>query len=293
MAEQWLRSFELELGASNPLGGGGVKLEATDKGTLRCAFRIERDEKPWPNTAEIAVWNLNEAHRDYLESQSAVACRLTAGYRDNTGGIFFGALRTARTEREGPDLVTRLSAADGESGKDKKPITTARVRKTWSKGTPLAVVVTQMGEALQVEVGNLPALAPTALLPNGPILPFALSVDGPVLDEFTDIMRSVGIAWSIQDGALQLRAAEVPAGFVPLLSPMTGLVGSPRLSTEQDKDGNEFTQVNGRCLLLPGLVPGYQVVLQSDTATGLYLCTKVVHVGDTHTTEWYTEFEAR
>ena len=286
---QWGRWISLELGDMF----SGVKIETSDKGSLRCAFSVERDEKPFPNNATIKVWNLNIGHRDVLSKAQSVPCRLTAGYKGNTGCIFFGALRSASTAREGPDLVTTLTAGDGEEGKDKKPISTAIVRKTWKRGTPIAAVLTQMAQALQVDLGTLPLLAPTATLPTGPVLPFALSVDGSAVEEFSAIMKSVGLTWSIQDGALQVRASELPAGMVPLISPLTGLVGSVEKSVEKDKAGKPFTQVTGKCLLLPLIYPGWQIVLTSADCAGLYLCTKVTHAGDTHAGEWYTTFEAK
>jgi hypothetical protein len=115
-------------------------------------------------------------------------------------------------------------------------------------------------------------------------------------------MRSVGLAWSIQDSAFQVRLADAPASTGPLISPMTGLVGHVAKSTRKIERENTATKAKettlwqmaaGTCLLLPELKPGMGFALQSEAANGVYLATKIRHVGDTHGREWYTEWEGR
>lgn len=302
LVTQWLRRFTLELGEGGPLGLGGLAISSADGPTLRVKFNVERDERPWPNVAEIRVYNLTPDHRKWLEGQRGIPCRLSAGYKDGQGTVFEGVLREARTERENMDWVTIVRAGDGELNKDGDPLASGSIQKTWKKGTPISTVMLTFVKELKVDPGTSAISAPAAMLLTGPVLAHAYTVDGPILDEFIYFMRSVGLTWSIQDGALQVRLAEVPAGIAPLISPLTGLVGNTTVATRKvertntitkKKELTELTVCSGRCLLLPGLLPGQQLIVQSETtgAPALYLATKVRHYGDTHGTDWYTEFE--
>lgn len=301
MTEQFGRAYTLEIGEADPLGlTGAFAIVSSGEGSLRVKFKIAKNELPWPNAGEVQIWNLNADHREYLASESALQCRLEAGYSGGSGVIFEGYLRQGVSVRDGVDWVTTLKVAEGEVDKDGKLLASKSIRKAWTKGTPLAAILQDFAKELNVEVGNVPALAGTAALKTGPALLHGWAADGPILDEWTYLMRGLGLRWSIQGGAIQLRLADVPAGVADLISPFTGLVGHVVKSTKKIRRQNVLTKaeeiqsvavVEGQTLLLPGLQPGYQFLLQSEQATGAYLCSEVRHVGDTHGTEWYTEFE--
>lgn len=302
-AEQWLRSIELEIGEGGPLGLGGfaIKSSSTEPRQLRVAFAIERDEKPWPNSATIRIWNLHADHRDSLADQRGIPCRLKAGYRSGTGVLFEGRLRDAQSYHDGTDWITELGAGDGELNTDGEPIASGSIHKTWSRGTPVFQILKDFATEMKVDPGNSAIAGAAARLTTGVALSHAFTVDGPILDEFIYFMRAAGLPWSIQDGALQVRAAvEAPAGVGPIVSPFTGLVGRVETSTRKVERENTLTKAKeltetkvsaGKCLLLPGLKPGLSFLLQSSTVIGLHLCTGVRHAGDTHGGEWYTEFE--
>lgn len=299
MPEQWLRSIFLSVGAPGPTGLGGVSIE-TD--SLRCAFEIERDEKPWPNSATIRIWNLTPAHRAELADMQGVPCSLAAGYQGANGQLFSGMLREAQSVKEGTDWITTITGGDGELDTEGEPIAGKSIHKTWARGTPCVQVLQDFIAEMKVDPGNAAAAGAAATLTTGSMLSHAFTVDGPILDELTYFMRSVGLAWSIQDGAFLVRLADVPASVGPFISPITGLVGHVTTSTRKIERENVTTKIKettvwkmaaGSCLLLPTLTPGIGFTLQSEAASGVYLCTKLRHVGDTHAREWYTEFEGR
>lgn len=299
MSEQWLRSIFLSVGEPGPLGVGGVSME-TD--SLRCAFEIERDEKPWPNTATIRIWNLTPAHRAELADLQGVPCVLAAGYQGANGQLFSGMLREAQSVKEGTDWITTITGGDGELDTEGEPIAGKSIHKTWAKATPCLQILKDFIAEMKLAEGNASVAGAAAALSTGMMLSHAFTVDGPILDELTYFMRSVGLAWSIQDGAFQVRLADAPASVGPLISPLTGLVGHVTISTRKIERENVTTKIKetttwkmaaGSCLLLPALTPGIGFALQSAAASGAYLCTRLRHVGDTHGTEWYTEFEGR
>ena len=290
MTHQWLRSIALDVGT----GSSGFALASTS--SLRVVFEVERDEKPWPNTAKIQVYNLNPDHRRALSTLQDVPVKLQAGYQDGIGLLFDGMLRDVTSVHDSVDWITTLNTGDGERDRRGEPIAGKTIKQTWSKGTPLVSVLSAFATALNVDMGNVQTMGAAAKLPTGLALTHAFAVDGPALDELIYLMRSLQMPWSIQNGKLQVRPAPaVPASEGPLISTMTGLVGgNVEISREKVKRFGHTIDVKlckGKCLLLPELKPGCMFVLDSQSVIGTVLATKIKHYGDTDGQDWYTEFE--
>lgn len=272
---------------------GDVDINALDgvgPNTLRIAFQVERDHTRHPSNAEVAVWGMSPAHREALAKLTTVPVRIEAGYADDAGVIFQGDLRSARTKREGPDLVTRVSAGDGES-----KIRTARISRTFARGTPVGDVIGQLGKALGVSPGNLEQFRGARLANGGRTLTRALTLTGSVFDELERVCRSAGLDWSVQSGALQLRTVGAPVGseLGPLLRRDTGLIGDPETERAQEtKDGilKGQTIVTGQCLMRADLVPGRSFRVEHANHTGNLVCRASVAEGDSHGDSWFTNF---
>lgn len=247
---------------------------------LDVAFSIERSLKPDPNTAEIQVWNLNEDHRSQLEDAERIPCTVSAGYLDSIALIFSGTLRTAFTVREGPDLVTTLASGDGE-----KEYQRSRVNLSVAPKTPNPSLMQQITKAIGIGEGNLGTatpqlLAAPAMLPQGGVL------SGSASQIMTRTAQSLGFEWSIQDGALQLLKVATPlAATAVLLTPETGLVGSPSV----DNEGI----LSAQCLMIPDVFPGRLLVLESERLSGSYRIEKCKYSGNTAGPDWYVDIEAK
>lgn len=280
----FFRAYRITVGTVqiDALGGVGV-------GGMRVAFSVERDHKRTANNCELAIWNLSKGSAQALAKLDVVPVQIEAGYADGTGVIFLGDLRSARTKRDGPDLVTRVSAGDGES-----KLRTARINRTFARGTPVGDVLGQLGRALGVNPGNLTQFQGARLLNGSSTLQRALTISGAVSDELERLTRSCGLDWSVQNGVLQLRDAGVgPVGTErgPLLRADTGLLGE--VETEratETKDGvvKGQTIVSGRCLMRADLVPGKSFHVASETFTGNLVCRSTTHSGDSHSSDQWT-----
>lgn len=277
---------------------GNIEIDARDgvgANSMHIAFSVERDHKRTPNNAELVLWNLSQGSRDALSKLATVPVLIEAGYADDVGVIFLGDLRSARSKREGPDIITRVSAGDGES-----KIRTARINKTFKAGTPIGDVLGSLGKALGVKPGNVERFRAAALANGGRTLTRALTVSGSVFDELDRLCRSCALDWSVQNSELQLRDATAPAtGFAegPLLRSDSGLIGDveTEVATET-KDGvaKGQTIVSGSCLMRADLTPGRSFRVEaagSDGFTGNLLCRSTVHQGDSHSSDsWTVQF---
>lgn len=272
MTEFFNRAFRVEVGDR----------EFSNANALRFTFSVERDGKLTPNACTVSLYNLAETTRHDLEAQTFIPVRVQVGYETGGGQIFLGGLRTAESTRNGADWITEVRGGDGE-----KEILQARVAKTFAKGASYKVVLTALVDALGVKRGNLGSLEAPALLSSGATsLAKALTVRGGVAEELEALTRSLGLEWSIQDGAFQVAASGQPAQTQSVvLSADSGLIGVPSV----DKDG----LVSGTALLIPDLLPGRTFRVESERVTGNLVCTKTVHSGDSESTEWYVHFTGK
>lgn len=292
---------------------------------LSFSFSVQRDKTITPNNANILLYNLSEETRAHLEELSGgfgqgtskvgkhtlkstapkkkasrgrpsakagvaqapqdvgVTVRLEAGYGEQLGQIFFGVLRKVSSWREGADWKTQISGGDAE-----RSITTAKISKTFVKGTPLSTVVRELVATMGVGKGGLQntlnALDVTGFLTGGQALQKAFTMHGDSATELEQFLRSCGLEWSIQDGAFYAGPAGTPTfpGEGPLLTPDTGLLEVPQI----DKNG----KISGKALLNPDLLPGRVFRIESTRVTGNFICEKTQHQGTSNGDDWTVSF---
>lgn len=248
---------------------------------LRVTFKIERDDKPQPNTLELTITNLSETSRNLIEGKGNRVV-LNAGYANQVAQIFSGDIRTVSSRKAGTEWITRILAGDGE-----RAYRFARVNNSFNVNARVADVVKGTIKALQQDPGDalLKAEQLAGQFSSGYVQASRAST------ELTTLLEPFGWSWSIQDGRIELLApGEVLPGMGPLLSPNTGLIGAPEV-TDPDKKGGPRT-LKARSLLQPTLRPGQRFQLTSRSKTGTFKATKVTHIGDTAGGDWYSDVEA-
>ena len=268
--------------------GGGV-----ERASLDCSFEVTKSTKREPNTATCKIWNLSPEHRRQLDRTSRLALTIEAGYVDSTSLLFSGDVRVAqsgpgverrrkadktkmRGVRDSVDIVTEIEAEDGGNS-----YRTATVQRSFARGTPVTAVLRAAVEAMGIGEGNLYELGLDASLGDVGMYENGTVLAGQAHREVDRIVRSCGLTWSVQNGALQLkRGRNALATSAVRLSPSTGLVGSPSM----DADGF----VEAVSLLNGSLYPGRPVVLASRDIEGSFQVKRVRHAGETTGQEWYS-----
>lgn len=249
-------------------------------GSLDVAFDIFRTAKSEPNTAEIKVWNLTPEKRFVLEEQGNVPVSVEAGYKDQTSQLFLGVARTVYTTREGADLITVLQSGDGE-----KEHQSSRINVSIAAGATNQQAIDAVVKALALGAGNS-ANAATKIASAKPLFPQGAVLTGSAAQVLQRLMLSLGLEYSIQNGALQvLTAGEPLAGTATKLTPETGLVGSPSI----DNEGI----LTAQALLIPEIFPGRLLVVESEFLSGNFRVESCKYVGDTAGNDWYVEVEAK
>lgn len=255
---------------------------------LRVAFDVERSTRSTPNRATVRIWNLSADSRAIVEGARGSLVTLSAGYGDERAEIFRGTLLRASaarrerlagpvsTSRDGADLVTVVEASDG--GLEYRR---ARISRAYEAGVHVTTVLRDCAAALELGEGNLREVEALAQLEGGQTTYAEGTVlAGQAARELTRILRTFGLRWSIQHGAVQVvrRGAALQSQAVRL-SAATGLVGEPEVGTGG--------RVRVRSLLNPELWPGRRVVLESERARGQMTVRGITLEGDSHGDAWH------
>jgi hypothetical protein len=254
---------------------------------LRVQFKVVKSLKKEPNSCELTISNLSKATRSTMRKTRA-AIILSAGYADTVAQIFSGHARTTDHKRNGPTWETLIQAADGEV-----QFQANRVSESFGPGTKVADVIAKLAGASGLNPGNVLEAARAGGF-RGNLDQFAQGyvAHGKAATELERIFKSAGLEWSVQDGALQvLKPGATSTTKAILLSPTTGLIGSPEHAAP-DKKGKP-SPLKCKALIQPQFKPGVRVAVQARDVQGEYRIVKVTHTGDTHGPAWYSELEVR
>lgn len=254
------------------------RLEISDH---RMSFKIIKDKEPSPNNVEILIYNLAEPSRKAFEEKGARII-LLAGYSEQTSQIASADITTCNSQKIGPDWVTKIEAADGD-----RSFKHARVKESYTPGTPISAVLTKTLQALGLDPGT--SLARVGQIAGQFSSGYVQNTRAST--ELTKLLKSHDHEWSIQDGRVEvLKKGEALAELAPIISPDTGLIGSPELGTPTKKDKKGVLKV--RSLLQPRIRPGQKFQLKTRAHDATYVAKKVTHIGDTFGNDWYTDIEA-
>jgi hypothetical protein len=259
-------------------------LASSQPGTpaLAATFRIHAHLKTEPNTAEVKVWNLSRESRSALES-GAVTTLLEAGYGSDLHALFFGNMRAAMSQREGPEIITTIASGDGEAAFPSSRISLKIPAE--ATGPQIMTAVGNVWLNYGIGVGNLASAAGLCTATFGGA---ARTLFGSLTRVMTDVCTMNGLEWSIQNNNLQILeigAMLKPPATAVRLSSSSGLIGSPSVDTKG--------VLKCKALIQPGLFPGLPLVMDSEFVKGNFRIEDADFAGATWDQEWYVEITGR
>jgi len=222
---------------------------------------------------------------------------LSAGYESDAGTvqIFAGTISKIRWGKQNTtDTFVDLDGFDSDQAYNWS-VTNATLAAGWSPDDMHRTLSQSVG-LYGVNAGLKPTLPPVKL-PRGRVL------YGMTRDHLRGFGKFVGCDWNMQDGRLNLipQSNGYLPDDVPVLSPATGLIGTPELTLEG---------IVVRCLLNPRIKAGMRVQIDNSYITntvvktpittedikmptldprGVYKVLYVVHTGDSRGQTWQTE----
>lgn len=284
----WLRRLVVTLGPLEEWrGASGQGIEIKSDGTLqtlRIAATVQKTIMAQPMPSQISVYNLSEETRNALK-RSLTKITLQAGW-ENTElrTVFQGSVLNAFSERNGPDIVTKIIALPGY-GALVRGVSSA----AFGPGAPAITAVTKLAQDLpgvNVSAANMYGIT-SNLGPQG------WAFAGATKDGLTRLAEEHSFSWSIQDG-----------NFVAL-GDTVALPSRVNLNGENGGLINVAPLLNGplqmqigvkiRALYIPGTAPGSAVQVTSQINKGLSgiyrIHTSSVSL-DTQAETWYMDLQS-
>lgn len=259
-----------------PYGGQGREWR-----DLRMEFDIERVDVGALSSGTVKIFNLSPESRGFVEQFGILPQKRTgepylipgqvivkAGYKGAGGAqtIFTGHIQPIEgvtIRRDITDIITEITAVDG-GGFASQSVTALHSAAPTTTADLVRVLAGNLGVSVSPSIGALPVVQ----------WPRGWSFTGPTRRGLDELCRAINAKWSIQDGLLVVTQAGQPTTeAAPLLTPETGLVGSP-----ERLDGGR--RIRFTALLNPALRPRRQVRIKSVGFDGNYILQKVRFVGD-------------
>lgn len=249
--------------------------------SLRVVFEVKRNLNRHPDPAQITIYNLAREHRASFAQGDAIV--LVAGYTNAAGMVFSGQLMDVMVQRDGADWATTLICRDGDTAW-KSYISTA-----FNSSMPLDKAVQYIAARMGLTVAQSSLAQLSGLSTQGRLAHVGLAPDA-----MSKLLEPRGFRWMLQDNSLVI----IPANGSTyedaiVLSPQTGLVGSPEPMTDKKIKGFKqgFRRLRMNALLQPSLTPGRKLQLISEQYKGIYRVDAVVHRGDSRGQDWYSMIE--
>lgn len=252
---------------------------------LRVRFKITKTLRKEPNTSKIEVYNLNETSRGQLQGKGARVW-LEAGYSNKLAQAFVGDVRYIDHHKDNADWISKFELGDGE-----RAFVHGRVNKSFKAGTTKADILKALAQQSGWDLGNISDFYASL----GQKYLSGYVAWGRANQEIDRLLRSQGLTFSVQDGAIQILPL---AGYTPqaavLIDEAHGMVGSPEAGSAPTKGKARILKV--KCLMDSDKIklrPGNRISLQSQAHKGVYVIQKIELDGDTHSDPWYCELEVK
>jgi len=265
------------------LFSGDKKIEG-----LRVAFRVERIVADAYAKMKIDIYNLKTEKESENETafKSGDPISVDAGYEGNVSTVFSGTIRNVQKVRSGVDIITTIFASDLKTENDKI------ISVSYRKQSKLTSLISDVAFEADIEIAEISVKSQNI---KGKIV-YAKKFS----EIMNDLARSYNFTWYIFNGELyiyDINSANTKKEIL-VIDATTGLLDSPVLTQKG---------IDVKMLLEPSVKPmdryevrsggvqlaqnGLEVVERLSNGLGLQTVLSVVHTGDTHATQWFTEIE--
>lgn len=283
MTQQYLRQLSVVVGNAN---------EAYDFSNLHCKFQVKNGDVQTLKSADLTIYNLSADTAARIFQNEFTTLQISAGYPGNMGMIFSGQIAMVRNGKESStDTFINIQAQDGDQA-----FNWARSNWTLQSGYTPNDLYNRLLQDLApygITAGYKPNFT------GNPSVD-AFACYGMTRDQLRNFANSQKARWNIENGQLNvLPISGVYPGAVPLITPGSGLIGTP----EQTLGG-----IIVKCLLNPNIRAGGQINLGNSlinqlsstnanqnavsvpslAGAGGYKALQVIHDGDNRGNVWYT-----
>ncbi len=260
---------------------------AIEVSNLRTTFNIDKTSGSEPNSAEISVYNMNPTSTAFLQ-QNDLKIALFCGYKQRGKDlrlIFEGEVLDAMSAKSGSDKIITMICGDANTG-----INLNHYEKTYSPGTPIKVIITDIAKSMNVVISE----ENIEDIPTDKFISSYIAL-GSTKDILDDLFKKLDLEWYVQNNVFYAKKRiDIKSTNAILISSETGMIGSPIRKKEKDvKFGEVESGVTFNSVLNADLNVGSTVKIESKFADidtlGLYVIKEIKVTGDTHSSNWYSK----
>jgi len=258
--------------------------EITDPLTIK--FSVPFGDNDKVDTIDIQVYNLkDETINSIAANKEAI---LSAGYVDDSGVIFSGALKKKETKWEGLDKITTFKCIDCTLDYTKTVI-----KRTYGRNTPASLILRELARDAGLAIGDID-------LPVDFIYRSGKALNGKIKFLVSEIAKDCEAKLHINKGRIYVRDRVKGDNLGLDISKETGLIDEPEEVEEEMKDEkgsklkNDKKKIKGykiKVLLNHRITTDVIIKLTSRKVSGVFRVSKGEHKGDTSGQEYYTECE--
>lgn len=219
---------------------------------LRVTGTFQKTLMGMPQPSQISIYNLSRDTRNAIKG-SLTKITVEAGWNNtDLRKVFQGSIMSSSSERNGPDIVTKLVALPGYGS-----LVRGVSSVTFGAGTPVSVAAQKLASDLPgmtVQGGNFQGVA-------GNIGPRGWSYAGATKDGLTRLGEEHGFSWSVQDGEVTAIGDRFMLGsYVELNGENGGLISiAPTLTGPMQIQSG----VKIKALYVPGISAGHSIKVNS------------------------------
>ena len=273
----WIRDIEVL--------AGGKKFESLGKNGLDIDLDINFSDGKDPDVSEVTIYNLSDDSINQIKKDGY--CIVNAGYKHmgNKGNVLSGDIEEVTTTWQGLDKETKIKVTDG--GKKWRK---AKISKTYKENTNASTI---MRDCINIMGYEIVELKPK----NDKVYKLGKTVNGFCSDILKMLVKDTESKMFVNKNRIIIRNQEkgTKTGFV--LSPETGLIGSPTLNKDDtgDKSSDVDTDKGKKenkeekktwevtCLLNPKIETDSIIQVKSKVLNGTFRVIKGKHTKDFET----------
>ncbi|NGP45962.1 hypothetical protein G4V62_13770 [Bacillaceae bacterium SIJ1] len=235
---QFIRKANIILGTSN------LSSERYD-----FEFDVEFDDTSKKDLAEVVFYNLSHDRINSIKKGTPII--INAGYENDVGTVFLGAVYDMDTIKRGVNRETTVKAVDATDQRDK-----LKVNKTYKEGTRASQIIADLCQIVGLSIGKL-ELPKDVQYRNGK------NEQGVILQRLKLLAKDSGAKFNISKGMAYFRPPGSGDDVQFIFSPERGLIGSPEPFIDEDEDENELKGFNVSALLNHRIQPNSIVNIEA------------------------------
>lgn len=249
---------------------------------LRISFSIEKSiysETKSTNLSKLTIYNLSKPTRNAITEIDDL-CIVQVGYKEQgLTTIFAGDIKEVSHNTTPPDITTILNLGDG--------YTTTREsysNVSFKEDTNIKTVLQKIVGDLKLSTKNFDFNEIKDFVFKG-----GFQASAPTRDVLNDLSKTGDFEWSIQNDRLKITSKNVTTGdAIVFLTPKSGLIDTPERITFIEDGQNQKKGWKLRTLLMPTILPGDFVAVQSKEIERktAFRVVDIRHDGDTHGPDW-------